>query len=157
MSKGSIVFIGVLLFLAAVIISGIPEVIKISTAQSEASYVGDSKCLMKCHAKEVVKSKGKSNKHNLAYESMVNFSQFKKYKELGKEGECMACHVTGYGKPGGFKDAKSTPDLAKVGCEGCHGPGSEHIAADPEDKKAKKATIVLRPDCVQCHKFHDHF
>ena len=157
MSKRSILIIGALVILAVVIISGIHDGIQISAAKNNAAYVGDSKCLMKCHAMEVAKSKGKSNKHNIAYESLVNYPQYKTYKEKGKEGECLVCHVTGYGKPGGFKDEKSTPDLAKVGCEACHGPGSEHVAADPEDIKEKKATIILRPDCVQCHKFHKHF
>jgi predicted CXXCH cytochrome family protein len=62
--------------------------------------------------------------------------------------QCIGCHTTGY------DPAKKTYLQAGVGCEMCHGPGSEHMMGD------KKTTIVnpksLSPqlqamDCGQCH------
>ncbi|VAX08474.1 hypothetical protein MNBD_GAMMA26-2134 [hydrothermal vent metagenome] len=38
--------------------------------------------------------------------------------------ECVQCHTTGFGKPGGFTSIADTPDMTDVQCETCHGPGS---------------------------------
>src|SRR5262249_11495751 len=43
-------------------------------------------------------------------------------------------HTVGFGYKGGFADADRTPHLENVGCESCHGPGSEH-AAHPNNKE----------------------
>ncbi len=47
-------------------------------------------------------------------------------KDYTIEAECLTCHATGYGKPGGFVSTVKTPDLAGVTCEACHGPGSKY-------------------------------
>jgi hypothetical protein len=38
--------------------------------------------------------------------------------------DCLACHATGMGRPGGFPN--SSVDLSGVQCEACHGPGEGH-------------------------------
>ena len=65
----------------------------------------------------------------------------------GHDPRCLRCHVTGLGHPGG-----DVGGLAVVGCEACHGPGSDHITAPapgygvlPGDGSA----------CVGCHT-HDN-
>jgi peroxiredoxin/nitrate/TMAO reductase-like tetraheme cytochrome c subunit len=64
--------------------------------------------------------------------------------------DCLACHTTGFGRPGGFpRDGlvESHSDLARVGCESCHGPGGDHVKQDT----AKIGNIVSLGDkCDSC-------
>jgi len=64
--------------------------------------------------------------------------------------ECLRCHTTAFGKPGGFPaDGRPAehPDLAVVGCESCHGPGSDHV--EPEAPKIGNI-IALGDKCDSC-------
>jgi hypothetical protein len=91
----------------------------------DRTYVGRAKCAS-CHLKE--NTSWKKMKHPQAFDDLS--AQYKEDKS------CLECHVTGFGQPTGFKSAKDTPQLANVGCEACHGPGSEH--AKIGDMMAKK-------------------
>jgi len=68
---------------------------------------------------------------------------------------CVKCHVTGYDKPGGFTSIEDTPNLAGVGCEVCHGPGSLYKEKEiMEDHDASVAAGLMIPDeqtCLACH------
>ena len=70
-----------------------------------------------------------------------------KVKGEDKNINCLPCHTTGYGKSTGFKDEQSTPDLAGVQCESCHGPGSKHMGNPENIQKEFNATV-----CANCHK-----
>jgi len=62
--------------------------------------------------------------------------------------DCVSCHVTGYGKPGG-STVTFNGTLQNVQCEECNGPGSLH-AKSPK----KKDLIVAKPStdvCLACH------
>ncbi len=41
--------------------------------------------------------------------------------------ECVGCHVVGMQYQTGYISPAKTPELKDVGCENCHGPGSEHL------------------------------
>lgn len=41
--------------------------------------------------------------------------------------ECVICHVVGMQYQTGYISPAKTPELKDVGCENCHGPGSEHL------------------------------
>ncbi len=60
--------------------------------------------------------------------------------------ECVGCHTTGFRRPTGFLNAKSTPDLENVQCEACHGPGKGH-----PDTIGAGYGPVSREFCVTCH------
>jgi hypothetical protein len=51
---------------------------------------------------------------------------------MDKNPSCVVCHTVGYGTPNGFMDEATTPQLAGVQCENCHGPAAGH-AAHPLD------------------------
>ena len=66
--------------------------------------------------------------------------------ERKKDGDpaCIACHVTGYGEPGGHRLADPLSSMTDVGCEACHGPGGPH---DGEREPPSRA----RERCASCH------
>ena len=95
----------------------------------EATYVGVEQCRM-CHLPHY-DSWGET-KMSKAFELLKPGARANAKVKAGidpdtdftKEAFCLECHVTGFGKPGGFVDLETTPDLAGVQCEMCHGPGS---------------------------------
>ncbi len=48
-------------------------------------------------------------------------------KDYTQDSNCLKCHTTGFGRPGGFKSLRETPDKVGVQCEMCHGAGSFFI------------------------------
>lgn len=80
----------------------------------QAGYVSIDSCT-DCHDEE--RKVWDGTKHAKAYPTL---QQLKEYNL-----ECVSCHVTGYGKPGG-STVTYTEKLQNVQCEVCHGPGSLH-------------------------------
>ncbi len=114
----------------------------------DAKYVGSKKC-RSCHLKE--HKTWRKTKHYKTFEQLEGPEK--------KDPDCLKCHTTGYGKPGGFVSEKDTPDLRSTGCESCHGPGGKHVVAAksaPEtgkwDKKMSKTPAANT--CVKCHNPH---
>ncbi len=65
-----------------------------------------------------------------------------------KDPECLTCHTTGFGLPGGWADLNSS-NLRKfkaVQCEACHGP----LAGHPEDTSVIP-TPIQPSTCLRCH------
>lgn len=112
-------------------------------AAAQGTYIGSKACA-DCHDEQHSRFMQHSKKAH-SWESVQKMAA-----DLG-EGEvkeCYECHTTGYGK-GGFVSKDDTPQFAEVGCETCHGPGSEHAeTGDPE-------LITLRPDIKTCERCHN--
>jgi hypothetical protein len=144
-------------FLGALILAG-----PLATAHADPptgqSYTGVKRCAS-CHFDQFMK--WKKSGHAKAFEILTA-----KYQ---KDEKCLECHTTGFGITTGFKDNDSTPALANVTCEVCHGPGSEHEKIStpfakvkkltPEQEKAVRGSIwkVLPKNvCIECHKVQGH-
>ncbi|MGD8450806.1 MAG: multiheme c-type cytochrome [Phycisphaerae bacterium] len=87
---------------------------------SPATYVGAANCA-DCHSGN--HADWMQTIHATAFSTLVNDG-------AGDNVLCFPCHSVGYGKASGFVDLDTTPDLANVQCENCHGPGSNHLS-DP--------------------------
>jgi peroxiredoxin len=107
---------------------------------TNASYVGSDAC-RSCHEKEY--ATWSASRHGHAIASL---------EAKGEAGNatCQSCHVTALGKPGGFPEGAAPAehaDLARVGCESCHGPGGNHVG----EEAPRIGTIVSLGDkCDSC-------
>jgi len=81
-------------------------------------------------------------------------------KDYTADAQCLKCHTTGYGKPGGFTSIADTPNLTGVQCESCHGPGSEFRDVMRKNKnytlsEIKAAGLIVPSEdethCLACH------
>lgn len=100
------------------------------------AYAGSEAC-GKCHQK--------------AFQTWSQTSHAHALDSLEREGhdfdpDCVVCHVTGLSSKSGFRSRETTPSLAKVGCESCHGPLAEH-ALSPKSKRPSRTRIP----CTSCH------
>ena len=68
---------------------------------------------------------------------------------------CLKCHTVGYGYAGGFKDEATTPHLAGVQCENCHGPATDHVR-NPADKTKRPLVELSANVCGGCHNGFHH-
>jgi hypothetical protein len=114
-----------------------------------AKHVGSDAC-KSCHAKEYESWAAGPHSHALA-----------SLESKGKtaDANCQKCHTTGFGRAGGFEPGSapaSHPDLARVGCESCHGPGGDHIHAEKKIGSIvslgdKCDSCVILQICGSCH------
>jgi hypothetical protein len=109
---------------------------KLRAMYQGASFVRSEACKT-CH--EEAYKVWESSKHAHAFKTLEERHQ-------DYNPDCVGCHTTGFRKPTGFLNAKSTPDLMNVQCESCHGPGMGH-----PDKLGKGYGTVTKDFCVTCH------
>lgn len=141
----------------------------------EGKYVGSNKCKM-CHIKQHKSWKKTKMANALDILKPGNSAELKKAhgldpaKDYSTDQACLACHVTGFGKEGGYaipdladkKAVRRAKKLAGVGCESCHGPGSGYIELHGELLKSKRSYRVEEmyaagmwkienSTCITCH------
>lgn len=116
-----------------------------------ASYVGKKACKM-CHTKQY-KSWEETKmaqtfevlKPGVRAEAKTKL-KFDPQKDYTKTPECLECHTTGFGMPGGYiiaaaGDSKAERRAKENGgttCEACHGPGSEFKAVHKKIMSSKE-------------------
>lgn len=107
-----------------------------------ATYVGSTSC-RDCHAKD-----------HAVWEKSGHAHAFATLEKKGADADphCISCHTVGSGKQGGYRRPMGSKSLVDVGCESCHGPGSEHVA---RYRDGKPTNFKFRPlgagDCMTCH------
>jgi hypothetical protein len=81
------------------------------------------------------------SKHKGALQSLVERGE-------DRDPECLGCHSTGFGEPGGFGELSkfNLSRLGAVQCEACHGPLKGH----PEDVNVM-VSPVTETTCTRCH------
>lgn len=100
------------------------------------TYLGAAKCA-ECH--QPFEESWKKTRHATAFKSL---------QQAGKSNdpECIVCHAVGFGEEGGFYSMDTTPGLANVQCEECHGLNREHISDFSRPMKPVTAAV-----CLKCH------
>ena len=110
--------------------------------QATATYVGTENCAA-CHPTAMKVWAGSG--HGRAFSTLVA-------RQADADPNCIACHTVGFGTPSGYRREFGAKKLVDVGCESCHGPGSQHV----EQRRAGgEVTAKFRPlgagDCRKCH------
>jgi formate-dependent nitrite reductase cytochrome c552 subunit len=143
--------------------------------ETEHEYVGNKKC-KKCHMKEYKSwaDTKKAKTFDLLKPGQASEAKQKANldpnKDYTKDESCLKCHATGFGKTGGYaipdtsdeKAVKESAALEGVGCESCHGPGSNFINVHEEIKKSKRTYSdeemyaaglhkIEEASCTRCH------
>ncbi len=103
------------------------------------AYVGADACRA-CHVAQ--HEQWLQTPHARAMETLVGVGRQNSPK-------CVQCHVVGFETESGYRMAGSTPHLAGVQCEICHGAGAEHV------RTQKAADIRKSPPARLCFECHD--
>jgi nitrate/TMAO reductase-like tetraheme cytochrome c subunit len=110
--------------------------------KAAAGYAGSAACAT-CHATE--SRIWQNTRHAHAFASL-------QARHSEADPNCISCHTIGFGTATGYLRAFGSEKLTDVGCESCHGPGSEHVA---QRQSGEKVFFHYRPlgaaDCTSCH------
>lgn len=135
---------------------------------SGRKFVSTEKC-GECHTKAYAAWQETAHAH--ATDSLVKPPNERADIARHFDPECLSCHVTGWEPQkffpfqSGYLSLKDTPRLQHNGCENCHGPGSDHVAAEDGSLKLDKDEIMNRRNamklplaggvaekkCMECH------
>lgn len=110
-----------------------------------ATFAGSPACAS-CHP--AAHAGWSKSGHARAFESLLE-------KDSEADPSCISCHVVGFGEPGGYRRKMAAGPLTGVGCESCHGPGSEHVRVRSSTAPGQEILLKMRPvgqgQCTQCH------
>ncbi|MFH1965256.1 MAG: multiheme c-type cytochrome, partial [Acidobacteriota bacterium] len=129
---------------------------------SSNKYIGSQACA-ECHSGPDMSyqhSIWRMSRHAKAFASLSTTAAYESAMQKGihvspqESPECLKCHATGTGFFEGRTMETFSPDEG-VGCEACHGPGSEYayeaIMTDPTAAKAAGLVMAGHETCMNCH------
>lgn len=92
-----------------------------------------------CHTNEF--ARWTFSDHTRAWQSLVE-------RQATANPECLPCHTTGFGQPGGMGELTTASIRAFKGvqCESCHGPMRGH----PDDPRVQSGPVTVER-CLTCH------
>jgi hypothetical protein len=133
---------------------------------SGRNFTGSEQC-GECHS--IAHEIWEETPHARAVQTLVNPPE--RYQvSRHHDPECLSCHVVGWDPQGyfpyesGYLSLKSDEGIHNVGCENCHGPGSQHVDAEngdidatEEQLEAYRQAMILKLDQAQdhCKRCHD--
>lgn len=136
----------------------------VAAFSAEPHYIGSDKCAKMCHKGE---KKGaqyehwQKGGHAKAFTTLASPESKEVATRVGIKGdpqkapECLRCHVTAYGVDKELIDSTCTYNEG-IGCEGCHGPGSEYRKLSiMKDHKLSVAAGLIEQNEVSCSKCHN--
>ncbi len=107
-------------------------------------YIGSGGCAG-CHGDKYAGWAG--TLHSTALSALQNIG-------MGNNSDCIVCHTIGFGQPNGYTNQLTTPQLANVGCENCHGPAGWH--KDSDHTLIHPAVSIDPAICGSCHTGSHH-
>lgn len=130
---------------------------------AEPRYIGSDKCAKMCHKgpkKGAQYEQWQGSEHAKAFTTLGTPQAKEVATKVGVKGdpqqapECLKCHVTAFGVKKELVDSTCT-QTEGIGCEACHGPGSEYRKLD----KMKNHDLAMAAGlweqneklCVKCH------
>lgn len=138
------------------------------SAAAQHKYVGVAKCKV-CHMDARLGGNNfgawKASPHARAFETLATDKAKAKAKELKiadpqTSERCLKCHVTAHGAPAALVGL-GVKNEDGVGCERCHGPGSDYLPNEVMRDKKVLAKMGLRPPdeklCRECHNLEGPF
>jgi hypothetical protein len=109
------------------------------------AYAGADKCAL-CHID--THAEWLTTAHSQGFEAL-------KTAHSDQNAACLPCHTVGYGTPNGFVDEATTPELAGIQCENCHGPAYGHTQ-NPLDQNRLPVRSPAAEVCGGCHEGEHH-
>ncbi|MCP4807244.1 MAG: hypothetical protein GY913_25715 [Proteobacteria bacterium] len=110
-----------------------------STSESDGPRYGTGASCVSCHTRQVA---------NWGFTAHAKAAQSLRPRGEHQNPECVGCHSTGFGEPGGFADVSegTMRTWGNVQCEACHGP----LAGHPRDGRVEPQ-VINESTCVGCH------
>lgn len=105
---------------------------------AEPGYATAASCTS-CHTTQF--ARWSFTDHTRAWQSLVE-------RQATANPECLPCHTTGFGQPGGMGELTTASVRAFKGvqCEACHGPMRGH----PDDPRVQSGPVTVER-CLVCH------